>query len=108
MDQVIAANSIQNPFECIAKKLDTFNNFKISFTRVEDISKELISEFLKLIEINVGNYYKSSKRGWNKRKKMRELTSKNAKYLIVKDQDLLAGFSMLKFDLDYERAVLYW
>lgn len=108
MDQVTAANSIQNPFEDIAKRLDTFNNFKISFTRVEDISKELINEFLKLIESNVGNYYKSTKRGWNKRKKMRELTSKNARYLIVKDRNLLAGFSMLKFDLDYRRAVIYW
>jgi hypothetical protein len=112
MDQVVAANSIKNPFEDIAKELDIFNSkgisFKISFQRIEDISMELINEFLKLIESNVGNYFKSSKRGWNKRIKMRDLTSKNASYLIAKVEDSLAGFSMLKFDLDYKRAVLYW
>ena len=112
MEKVDAANSIKNPFQDIAGGMDTFNSkevkFTISFKKIKEISKELINEFLKLIESNVGNYFKSSKLGWNERKKMKDLKSKNACYLIAKDEDLLAGFSMFKFDMDFRRAVLYW
>ncbi|KAL7026987.1 hypothetical protein ACKWTF_005257 [Chironomus riparius] len=111
MNKVNAANSIKNPFQEIEKKMGSFNrkevSFKISFMKIKDIPKEIINELLELIESNVGNYFKSSKLGWNERKKMRDLKSKNACYLIIKDEDLLAGFSMFKFEMDFDRAVLY-
>lgn len=115
MDQlikVVLANSVENPFQDIANKMDTFNSekisIKLSFIKIADASKDLINECLKLIETNVGDYFKSSKLGWNERKKLRYLTSKNACYLIAKDEDKFAGFSMFKFNMDYARAVLYW
>lgn len=52
--------------------------------------------------------YETCAWGWNRDRKVEEMTDDAAWYLIAKDKDNLLAFSHFRFDLDFGDPVLYW
>ncbi|XP_022653511.1 N-alpha-acetyltransferase 40-like isoform X2 [Varroa jacobsoni] len=82
----------------------------ISRCRALDASKELRDFVFLLTELNMRDMYEQSDWGWNASQKKKELSDKTSQYLIVKDDlnnDAVVGFVHFRFDIDFDRAVLY-
>lgn len=53
--------------------------------------------------------YETCAWGWNKERKVEEMTDDNAWYLIAKSKSgSLLAFSHFRFDMDFGEPVLYW
>lgn len=85
----------------------------IEFKRSVDLSKELKSDMMIMLEENVRTFYETTW-GWDPDAKKKELFARDARFLIIRDpslDDLMVGWSMFKFDWDDvdepEHPVLY-
>ncbi|XP_041969143.1 N-alpha-acetyltransferase 40 [Aricia agestis] len=76
--------------------------------KVTELEKTILDWAIDLTERNMKKLYETCVWGWNKNKKVEELTEHDAWYLIAKDKDeKLQAFSHFRFDMDYGDPVLY-
>lgn len=81
---------------------------EISYKSSKEMSKDLQKWCFKLAEKNVGPHYKACKLGWQPKVKQNDMSKSWAKFLIAKDGNKNAGYTMFRFDMDYGRSVVYW
>lgn len=73
-----------------------------------DMSPKALKWSWKLAERNVSQHYKDCSLGWQPKIKQADMNKKWARYLVATEKDVPVAFCMFRFDLDYERSVLYW
>jgi len=73
------------------------------------ISKELKGELLKLLEENMRPSYEAAGWGWNEKKKLRELSDEEARFLLIrsKSDGWLVGFTHFRFLVEGKYSILY-
>ncbi|XP_015929474.1 N-alpha-acetyltransferase 40 [Parasteatoda tepidariorum] len=94
------------------KEWTTYNkhdmNLKVSFSNAKDLKTEEVNQIFDLLQKNMKDLYDKSDWGWNADEKMSELTSDEARFLVVKDsEDKLVGFTHFQFDVETNYPVLY-
>ena len=97
-----------NPMEKLAKEMAEFENFKFYCKTKTDMSPKALKWAWKLAEKNVSQQYKDCSLGWQPKIKQADMNKKWARYLVATEKDVPVAFCMFRFDLDYERSVLYW
>ncbi|CAH0400416.1 unnamed protein product [Chilo suppressalis] len=76
--------------------------------KVTDLDKNILQWAIDLTERNMKKLYETCAWGWNKEKKVEEMTDDNAFYLIAKAKNgSPLAFSHFRFDLDFGEPVLY-
>ncbi|CAG4986536.1 unnamed protein product [Colias eurytheme] len=77
--------------------------------RVTELDKNVLNWAIDLTERNMKSLYETCAWGWNRDRKVEEMTDDAAWYLIAKDnKDNLLAFSHFRFDMDFGDPVLYW
>ncbi|CAK1552263.1 unnamed protein product [Leptosia nina] len=76
--------------------------------KVMDLDKNTLQWAIDLTERNMKSLYETCAWGWNRDRKVEEMTDDAAWYLIAKDKDNLLAFSHFRFDMDFGVPVLYW
>lgn len=77
--------------------------------RQQDLSPKALKWAWKLAERNVSQHYRDCSLGWQPKAKQSDMNKKWARYLVATTKaGVPVGFCMFRFDLDYERSVLYW
>ncbi|XP_052743985.1 N-alpha-acetyltransferase 40 [Bicyclus anynana] len=80
----------------------------MSISRVTDLDKEALDWAIDLTERNMKKLYETCAWGWNKERKVEEMTDDAAWYLVARDKNKkLQAFSHFRFDMDYGEPVLY-
>jgi len=105
------ANQAANPFSKIA---DVYENYKkddlditIKFYSSKDMTKDLQKFCFKLVERNVGGYYKTCSYGWQPKIKQNDMAKKWGRFLVAYEDRKPIGFCQFRFDMDYGRSVIY-
>ncbi|XP_045502583.1 N-alpha-acetyltransferase 40 [Colias croceus] len=76
--------------------------------RVTELDKNVLNWAIDLTERNMKSLYETCAWGWNRDRKVEEMTDDAAWYLIAKDnKDNLLAFSHFRFDMDFGDPVLY-
>ncbi|XP_038206837.1 N-alpha-acetyltransferase 40 [Zerene cesonia] len=76
--------------------------------RVTELDKNVLQWAIDLTERNMKSLYETCAWGWNRDRKIEEMTDDSAWYLIAKDnKDKLLAFSHFRFDMDFGDPVLY-
>nr|CAG4644503.1 EOG090X0MNC [Lepidurus arcticus] len=106
-----AFNQVDPLSEFSAFKTFNKNDFKASVhcNRVTHMEANLVDWAVDLLQRNMLTMYEQSKWGWDLRKKRKEMTEEEAWYLVMStsvDSKPIA-YSHFRFDMDYERPVLY-
>lgn len=83
-------------------------NLKLYCKSKSDMSPKALKWAWKLAERNVSQQYKECSLGWQPKIKQADMNKKWARYLVAHEGDTPVAFCMFRFDLDYERSVLYW
>lgn len=100
-----------NPMEKLPKDLVFKENgidVKMYCKTKNDMSPKALKWSWKLAERNVSQHYKDCSLGWQPKIKQADMNKKWARYLVAMEKDVPVAFCMFRFDLDYERSVLYW
>uniref|UniRef100_A0A7G3AM73 N-alpha-acetyltransferase 40 n=1 Tax=Lutzomyia longipalpis TaxID=7200 RepID=A0A7G3AM73_LUTLO len=105
-----AANA-KDPLDCVSEMLvyekDDFR-VKLKSWRKADIPQKTLKWAIKLAERNVGPFYSSCSLGWQPKIKQADMNKHWARYLIAYNSgNTPVAFCMFRFDIDYERCVLY-
>nr|CAG4652367.1 EOG090X0MNC [Triops cancriformis] len=81
----------------------------IRCSRVTQMDANLVNWAVDLLQRNMQAMYEQSQWGWDLRKKRKEMTEEEAWYLIVQtsSEQKPIAFSHFRFDMDYDRPVLY-
>lgn len=112
MALVTAANK-QEDYDSLCKDLLLLahGGFEVRFyiKRVTKLEKSVIDWAIDLTECNMKTLYESCAWGWNKNKKVEEMTDDSAWYVVATDdvKGIPLGFSHFRFDMDYGEPVLY-
>ncbi|CAF4910421.1 unnamed protein product [Pieris macdunnoughi] len=111
MTHVTNANRLEE-LATLCKELLVYqsNNLEVDMyiQRVTELDKNVLQWAIDLTERNMKNLYETCAWGWNRDRKVEEMTEDAAWYLIAKDKDSLLAFSHFRFDLDFGDPVLYW
>ncbi|CAH2241071.1 jg13129 [Pararge aegeria aegeria] len=112
MSFVTAANKLKD-LAPLCKELLVYSNLEIvidmSIHRVTELDKEVLYWAIDLTERNMKKLYETCVWGWNKERKVEEMSDDAAWYLIARDNNKkLQAFSHFRFDMDFGEPVLYW
>ncbi|CAG9137441.1 unnamed protein product [Plutella xylostella] len=112
MTHVTSANRLQD-IASLCKELLVYKNddleVEMYIQRVSDLEKSVLEWAIDLTETNMKTLYETCAWGWNKTRKVDEMTDDAAWYLIAKHKDgSLLAFSHFRFDMDFGEPVLYW
>lgn len=76
--------------------------------KVTELDKKILQWAIDLTERNMKKLYETCVWGWNRERKIEEMTDDSAWYLIAKDKnDKMQAFSHFRFDMDFGDPVLY-
>lgn len=106
-----SAARVPNPMEKLAESMVLKENgldVKFYCKTKGDMSPKALKWAWKLAERNVSQHYKDCSLGWQPKIKQADMNKKWARYLVATEKDVPVAFCMFRFDLDYERSVLYW
>jgi hypothetical protein len=98
----------------VVKKYQSFSvngiNAKLESKRLKKLNEQTKQWVFDLFERNMRTIYEQSKEGWNEAEKRIELFDVNSYYLIATNTDTNKpiGYCHFRFDMDYEREVIYW
>ncbi|XP_037963159.2 N-alpha-acetyltransferase 40 [Plutella xylostella] len=111
MTHVTSANRLQD-IASLCKELLVYKNddleVEMYIQRVSDLEKSVLEWAIDLTERNMKTLYETCAWGWNKTRKVDEMTDDAAWYLIAKHKDgSLLAFSHFRFDMDFGEPVLY-
>ncbi|XP_022114874.2 N-alpha-acetyltransferase 40 [Pieris rapae] len=110
MAHVTKANKLED-LATLCKELLVYqsNNLEVDMyiQRVTELNKNVLQWAIDLTERNMKNLYETCAWGWNRDRKVEEMTEDAAWYLIAKDKDSFLAFSHFRFDLDFGDPVLY-
>ncbi|XP_047509191.1 N-alpha-acetyltransferase 40 [Pieris napi] len=110
MTHVTNANKLEE-LATLCKELLVYqsNNLEVDMyiQRVTELDKNVLQWAIDLTERNMKNLYETCAWGWNRDRKVEEMTEDSAWYLIAKEKDSLLAFSHFRFDLDFGDPVLY-
>ncbi|XP_039757460.1 N-alpha-acetyltransferase 40 [Pararge aegeria] len=111
MSFVTAANKLKD-LAPLCKELLVYSNLEIvidmSIHRVTELDKEVLYWAIDLTERNMKKLYETCVWGWNKERKVEEMSDDAAWYLIARDNNKkLQAFSHFRFDMDFGEPVLY-
>jgi len=109
--EVVAANLLDDPLDltedCRIFQCKTGEQVILRHYKSNQLSKFLIGWALKLMQTNMSSLYNTCSWGWNRQKKKNEMLEENARYLIGFMKDKPVGFTHFRFDMDYDRQVIY-
>lgn len=100
-----------NPMEKLGEAMKFQENgiqLKMYCKTKSDMSPKALKWAWKLAERNVSQHYKDCSLGWQPKIKQADMNKKWARYLVATEKEVPVAFCMFRFDLDYERSVLYW
>lgn len=111
MSRVTSANKLSD-IASLCKELLVYRNkdFEVDMyiQRVNELDKKVLQWAIDLTERNMKSLYETCTWGWNKERKIEEMTEDVAWYLIAKDKDgKHLAFSHFRFDMDFGEPVLY-
>ncbi|XP_059053317.1 N-alpha-acetyltransferase 40 isoform X2 [Achroia grisella] len=111
MSHVTAANKIDD-LTILCKDLLVYQTkdlqVDILIQRVNQLNKSILNWAIDLIERNMKKLYETCAWGWNKERKVEEMTDDSAWYIIAKEANgTLLAFSHFRFDMDFGEPVLY-
>lgn len=101
-----------NPMAALSQEM-TFKENGVELKMICKTKSEMAPKDLKwawkLAERNVSQHYKDCSLGWQPKMKQADMNKNWARYLVAKEEKgAPVAFCMFRFDLDYERSVLYW
>lgn len=106
------AARVSNPMEKLADRMqftENGQNIKMYCRTKAEMTPKALKWAWKLAEQNVSQHYKDCSLGWQPKIKQADMNKKWARYLVATDEtNAPVAFCMFRFDLDYERSVLYW
>ncbi|CAG4931872.1 unnamed protein product [Parnassius apollo] len=112
MNYVTLANKLTD-LAFLCKELLVFRNNEMEvdmyIQRVTELDKNVLDWAINLTEKNMKKLYETCAWGWNRERKVEEMTDDSAWYLIAKEKKgKLLAFSHFRFDMDFGEPVLYW
>lgn len=107
------ASNAKNPLESLQEMfVYTKDDFRVRLKswRKADIPQKTLKWAIKLAERNVGPFYSTCSLGWQPKIKQADMNKHWARYLVAytEDTNIPVAYCMFRFDVDYERSVLYW
>ncbi|XP_013192146.1 N-alpha-acetyltransferase 40 [Amyelois transitella] len=111
MSYVNSANKLQD-LSSFCKELLVYkgNDLEVDMyiQRASQLEKPILEWAIDLTERNMKKLYETCAWGWNKERKVEEMTDDLAWYLIAKDKNgTPLAFSHFRFDMDFGEPVLY-
>ncbi|CAB3248918.1 unnamed protein product [Arctia plantaginis] len=111
MSHVTLANKIKD-LASLCNELLVYRNKDLEVDmymhRVTELDKNVLQWAIDLTERNMKQLYATCAWGWNKERKVEEMTDESAWYLIAKEKNgTLLAFSHFRFDMDFGDPVLY-
>ncbi|XP_050667879.1 N-alpha-acetyltransferase 40 [Leptidea sinapis] len=110
MTYVTQANKLED-IASLCKELLVYknNNLQVEMyiQRMSELDKNVLQWAIGLTERNMKTLYETCAWGWNRERKVEEMTDDAAWYLIAKDNDKFLAFSHFRFDMDFGDPVLY-
>ncbi|XP_045776680.1 N-alpha-acetyltransferase 40 isoform X2 [Maniola jurtina] len=112
MSFVTSANKLKD-LSPLCQDLLVYNNLEsmeinMCIQRVTELDKDVLNWAISLTERNMKRLYETCAWGWNKERKVEEMTDDAAWYLIARNNDnILQAFSHFRFDMDFGEPVLY-
>ncbi|KAL0869245.1 hypothetical protein ABMA27_007516 [Loxostege sticticalis] len=111
MSYVTSANKLTD-LASLCKELMIYRNNDLEvdmyIQKVGELEKNVLQWAIDLTERNMKKLYETCAWGWNKERKVEEMTDDNAWYLIAKSKSgSLLAFSHFRFDMDFGEPVLY-
>ncbi|CAG9565240.1 unnamed protein product [Danaus chrysippus] len=111
MSYVTSANRLKD-LAPLCKELLVYSNKDLEIDmyiqRVTELNRSVLDWAIDLTERNMKRLYETCAWGWNRDRKVEEMTDDAAWYLIAKDKDnALQAFSHFRFDMDFGDPVLY-
>lgn len=92
----------------IYKSIITGNQFNISCLIQKDVSEDLNSWMMNLLENNMAEFYKSCDWGWDVTAKLKEMSDEKSRFLIAYlDCKNPVAFVHFRFDMDHDISVIY-
>ncbi|KAJ2944775.1 hypothetical protein O0L34_g843 [Tuta absoluta] len=112
MNYVTSANKLTD-IASLCKELLVYHNKDLEvdmyIQKVSDLKKNVLEWAIDLTERNMKTLYETCAWGWNRDRKVEEMTDDTAWYLIAKEKSgTLLAFSHFRFDMDFGEPVLYW
>ncbi|XP_075982853.1 N-alpha-acetyltransferase 40 [Anticarsia gemmatalis] len=111
MSHVTSANKLKD-LAALCKELLVYRNndleVEMYIQRGTDLDKTVLQWAIDLTERNMKQLYETCAWGWNKERKVEEMTDDAAWYLIAREKNgTLLAFSHFRFDMDFGDPVLY-
>ncbi|XP_030034072.1 N-alpha-acetyltransferase 40 isoform X2 [Manduca sexta] len=111
MSVVNSANKLQD-LATHCKELLVYSNLDLEvdmyIQRVTELDKNVLKWAIDLTERNMKSLYETCAWGWNRDRKVEEMTEDHAWYLIAKKKNgSPLAFSHFRFDMDFGEPVLY-
>ncbi|KAM3962518.1 LOW QUALITY PROTEIN: N-alpha-acetyltransferase 40 [Aphomia sociella] len=110
MSHVTSANKVDD-LAVLCKELLIYQTkdleVDIFIQRVNQLDKSILDWAIDLTERNMKKLYETCAWGWNKERKVEEMTDDSAWYIVVKEKKELLAFSHFRFDMDFGDPVLY-
>ncbi|KAI5643135.1 N-alpha-acetyltransferase 40 [Phthorimaea operculella] len=112
MNYVTSANKLTD-MASLCKELLVYHNKDLEvdmyIQKVTELKKNVLEWAIDLTERNMKTLYETCAWGWNRDRKVEEMTDDTAWYLIAKEKSgTLLAFSHFRFDMDFGEPVLYW
>ncbi|XP_037301354.1 N-alpha-acetyltransferase 40-like [Manduca sexta] len=112
MSVVNSANKLQD-LATHCKELLVYSNLDLEvdmyIQKVTELDKNVLKWAIDLTERNMKSLYETCAWGWNRDRKVEEMTEDHAWYLIAKKKNgSPLAFSHFRFDMDFGEPVLYW
>uniref|UniRef100_A0A1B0EX67 N-alpha-acetyltransferase 40 n=1 Tax=Phlebotomus papatasi TaxID=29031 RepID=A0A1B0EX67_PHLPP len=106
------ASNAKDPLESLQEMfVYTKDDFRVRLKswRKADIPQKTLKWAIKLAERNVGPFYSTCSLGWQPKIKQADMNKHWARYLVAytEDTNIPVAYCMFRFDVDYERSVLY-
>jgi len=109
--EVAAANLLNDPLdlaeECRTFKCKSHKRIELRHFKSSDLTRRLTLWALDLTEANMRILYNTCSWGWNRREKKREMLEEKSRYLIAFLDENPVAFAHFRFDMDFERQVIY-
>nr|XP_021193614.2 N-alpha-acetyltransferase 40 [Helicoverpa armigera] len=111
MSSVTSANKLKD-MATLCKELLVYRNNELEvemyIQRVTELDKNVLQWAIDLTERNMKRLYETCAWGWNRDRKVEEMTDEGAWYLIAREKNgTLLAFSHFRFDMDFGDPVLY-
>uniref|UniRef100_A0A2H1W400 SFRICE_003255 n=1 Tax=Spodoptera frugiperda TaxID=7108 RepID=A0A2H1W400_SPOFR len=112
MSSVNSANKLKD-LATLCKELLVYRNNELEvemyIQRVTELDKNVLQWAIDLTERNMKHLYETCAWGWNRDRKVEEMTDEGAWYLVAREKKgTLLAFSHFRFDMDFGDPVLYW